>query len=151
MQARKHIVRLFTAGTLLIFLTGSWTGMAGEKKTIKNPKADTPYFALLEGLKLIKAGKYDEWVEKWCHKQDLCKDAKSISTLKKYNIMMQNRLLNEKDSCLKGKEDTLIVTRTMGDPQKAQKLKIFLECKAKSMPRPYTLKKEGQNWRFERL
>ena len=130
--------------TLVLLVPASASAVDG--KTIK-PKAGTPHHALLDGLKLIRDSKFDAWIERYCHTEDLCFSETSKRSLRKYNLPAIHRLASH---CIKG-GDALKITRTDGDPAKDDQVKLFVECNPKGMPRPFTLKRQGKAWKFKKL
>jgi len=118
---------------------------AAEKGPIA-PKAGTPEATLRDGLRLIADGKFDQWVARYCHKQKLCPTPQATKSLKRYNLVAAQRLVSH---CLKGdKKDQLEITRRV---EEGEDLKLFLACHAKGMPRPFTLRKDGDAWKFRRI
>ena len=109
------------------------------------PAADTVERALLDGLKLIRDGKFDAWVSQWCSTKELCFTEKSVDSLKKYNLPTIQRLAAR---CIRGAGDALVVTRTVVNESGT---KLFVECDPEAQPRPFTLVKEGKGWRFKAL
>jgi hypothetical protein len=109
------------------------------------PAADTAERALLDGLKLIRDGKFDAWVSQWCSTKELCFTEKSIDSLKKYNLPVIQRLAPR---CIRGTGDALEITRTVVDDKGT---KVFVACDPDAQPRPFTLVKEGKGWRFKAL
>lgn len=121
---------------------------AAEAKPVEAPKAGTPHHAIIEALKLIRAGNFDGFIKKWCHKGKLCPTGQAISSLKRYNLPAMKRLASK---CLKA-GDTLEVTRVNGDPAKDSEVKIFIVCDPRGMPRPFTLSNtEGGAWKHIRI
>ena len=144
----SRVITLLTVTFALAFLSGGVASAA--KKEIKNPDKGTVHHALIEGLKLIKAQKFDKWISKSCHKDQLCYNANSIKSLKRYNLPAVYRLLTKKSpSCLRGNDDTLLVTRTQAQSDGTQK--IFVKCLEQGMPRPFYLLKEGKAWKFTKI
>jgi hypothetical protein len=129
----------------LIIICFASTHTFAENQEIKAPPENSPYYTLIESLKLIKAEAYDDWISKWCSKNELCFNETSIASLKKYNLPAINRLAPD---CLKGEaKDYIIVTRIDGDPEKDAKLQIFIQCKAEGMPKPFRLINES-GWKI---
>lgn len=132
---------------LLAFsLVAAVAGAAVADETVKGPAKDSPHYAIIEGLKLIKAGDFDEWVDTWCSKKELCFTDQSVASLKKYNLPTLQRLAPK---CLK-EGDAILVTRTDGDPASDDALTIYIQCDPKGMPRPFHLLKED-GWKFKRI
>lgn len=143
----RPLTRLLGAALLALTFVGlSAPASSAANKTIKSPKKTSPYFAVLDGLKLVRDGKFDAWVDKWCSKKQLCYNDKSISSLKRYNLKALKRVAPQ---CIKD-GGSLVVTRVVGDPAKDEALKIFVLCNPKGMPRPFHLVKE-KGWKFKRI
>ena len=68
--------RLLFALPLLFVFSGS--SMA---ETYKKPGLDTPHGTIVEGLKLLRDGKFDNWIEKHCSKDKKCFNAQANSAL----------------------------------------------------------------------
>ena len=121
---------------------------AQKKSRMVTPKEGTYLHALMEGLKTIKDGKFDEWVDKFCHPEELCFNENSKKSLLKYNLPAVKRIAGE---CLKD-APKMKVTRTDGDPAKGDKrIKVFVECNPKGMPRPFNLMLHGAVWKFKSI
>ena len=118
-------------------------------KTVTAPAKGSPHEAIIQGLKLVKSGDYDKWVEGWCHKAKLCTSDHAIRSVSDFNLKALNKKLNEGE-CLSGKDDTITVTRTDGKAEDG-KMKIFIRCSETSSPRPFSLEKEGGGWRFTKI
>ena len=113
---------------------------------IKNPAAGTLEAALLDGLKLIKNGKFDDWVTKYCSKEKACATSNSILSYKRFNLpSMQRRA----PACLRENETALDIKDVwdQGDGSK----KIFVNCEATATAIPFYLIKEGETWRFSKI
>ncbi|MFO0744351.1 MAG: hypothetical protein U1F43_01585 [Myxococcota bacterium] len=125
----------------LAFLVPS-TSMA---ETFKKPALDTPQAAIIEGMKLIKDGKFDDWISKWCSKEKKCLNDQANSALKRYNLPAKQR---RAAACIKD-GDTIEVTRT--DKISETELKIFVQCEPTAMPIPFWMIKEGSAWHFSNI
>ncbi|MBN1130999.1 MAG: hypothetical protein JXA71_18565 [Chitinispirillaceae bacterium] len=119
-----------------------------SSQMVTSPPQTSPHYALLEGLKLIKENKFDDWISFWCSAQDLCFNATSISSLKKYDLPALARLAPD---FLKNNGTAIHVSRIEGNPQTDVLVKIFLLGKAGSMPKPFTMIKRNNSWKFYRL
>ncbi len=128
------------AALLAVFLLAA---PAGAEPTV--PADGTAERALLDGLKLIRDGKFDAWISQFCSTNDLCYTDHSIKSLKKYNLPTIQRLA---DQCIKGTGDALDVTRTV---VKDKDTKVFIQCGPQAQPRPFTMVKEPKGWRFKVL
>jgi hypothetical protein len=144
MKTIRGFSKLLIASMLVLLMAAS---VLAETTVIKNPSPGTVYHALLEGLKLIKDKKYDDWIGTWCSTQELCFNATSIASLKKYSLPAIQRIA---PYCLKDNATSLQVTRVDGDPAKDSQVKVFIICNPQGMPKPFTLIKEN-GWKFKSL
>jgi len=120
---------------------------AGKSKLV-TPKEGTYLYALVQGLTTIKDGKFDEWIDKFCHPDDLCYTENAKKSLLKYNLPAIKRIAGQ---CLKD-APKMKVTRTDGDAAKGDtEIKVFVECDPKGMPRPFRLKLHGKDWKFKSI
>lgn len=126
----------------LAFLLMPGTSMA---ETFKKPTLDTPQGVIVEGLKLIKDGKFDDWITKHCSKDKKCFNAQTNSALKRYNLPAMQRRAGK---CVKD-GDTIEVTRT--EKISETELKIFVQCETTAMPIPFYVIKEGKDWHFSNI
>jgi len=140
-----HVARSLRAPLALVLLAAV-VGTAVAADTVKAPAEDSPHYAIIEGLKLIKAGDFDKWMDRWCSEKELCFTDQAKDSLKRYNLPTLQRLAPD---CLK-EGDAIEVTRTDGDPAKDAEVSIFIQCKAGGMPRPFHLIKED-GWKFKRI
>lgn len=101
---------------------------------------------LVSGLKLIREGKFDSFMNTLCSKESLCINANSRSSLTRYNLPAMQRRAER--GCLKA-GDQIEVTRheDAGNGEK----KVFLQCESTAMPVPFYLKEEGGKWVFTRI
>lgn len=99
--------------------------------------------ALLEGLKLVRDNKWDDWF-KLCSPTKLCHNANSKSSLKTYNLPALQRRMGE---CIIN--DDITITRV--DEVGQDDLKLFVDCGAKQMPKPFRLGKENGKWLFRSI
>jgi len=130
--------------TVLLALASTFLigGVASAEKGGDTPAVSTPESVLLEGLKLIRDNKWDEWMGKHCSKAKLCLNENSKKSLKTYNLpAIQRRSKN----CVKA-DGTIKVTRTdeISDTEK----KIFVQCEETAMPVPFRLGLENGKWNF---
>jgi hypothetical protein len=115
---------------------------------VKKPAVGTVHHALIEGLKLIEEGEFDGWIAQWCSVSKLCYNDNARKALKKYNLPARKRTVS---ACLKGERDSVQVTRMNGDPAKDDAVKLFIQCSEDSMPRPFSLHKSADGWRFTKI
>jgi len=145
MRQQSTRLRFFIVGIVTLGLLG--TAAIAVAKDRVSPKEGTAHAALLEGLKLIKDGKFDDWKRQFCHTNDLCHNDNAWRSVLRYNLPAMQRLAPH---CIKD-GDTLLVTRTDGDPDKDDRVTLFIECNPQGMPRPFHLKKEGRAWKFSKI
>jgi len=112
------------------------------------PQTATHEKTLVEGLKLIRDNKWDDWMQRHCSTNKLCLNDNSKKSLKTYNLPALQRRINR--GCLKS-GDTIKVVRTDGNPASDTVLKIFIECETTAMPVPFHLVKEGDKWTFSKI
>jgi hypothetical protein len=117
-----------------------------NKKELVKPTKGTALGAILAGIKLVKAGDFGTWIDKFCHPDDLCYTEKAKTALKRYDLPYLKRV---SPHCLKGNEDSLQVTRK----QKLNngELKIFIECNPKGSPRPFRVKQKDGRWYWTKV
>ncbi len=147
------IARLAVAYALLsLGLLGSPDARGAEapsgKGLVVQPAAGTVHHALIEGLKLIEAGDFEGWMAKWCSAEKLCFNDNSRKALTKYNLPARKRTAA---ACLKGDRDAVLVTRINGDPARDDAIKLYIQCREDTMPRPFSLQKEEGGWRFTKI
>ena len=135
----KHTFLAVTLGFVL-------AGGSASAELVKNPAAGSINAALLDGLKLIKAGKFDDWVSKFCSKEKACFNGNSISSYKRYNLPAKMR---RAPACLRD-NDTAIDIKYTEDINENEK-KVFVNCEATAMPLPFYLIKEGNDWHFSQI
>ena len=110
------------------------------------PEAGSPEHVVLQGLKLIESGKFDRWVKRYCHAGKLCVTPMAIKSLKAFNLKAVQKLAPH---CIRGKgKDQLHITRR---EQVGSELKLYIRCRADGMPRPFTLEREANAWKFRRI
>jgi len=130
--------------TLLLALSSTFllggSALAKEETPTVNPET-----TLLEGLKLIRDNKWDDWLGKLCSPSALCLSDNSKKSLKTYNLPATQRRAK---NCVKA-DGTIKVTRT--DDLSPQSKKIFVQCEETAMPVPFTLGLEGGKWYFQSL
>ncbi len=142
---RSLLLALTVVLTAALVLPATAAENPSAAKT-ETPKAGSPEAVVLGGLQLIVDGKLDKWVKTYCHKDKLCPTPQATKSLKRYNLAAARRVVHH---CLKGpKKDQLEVTRRV---EEGKDLKIFLQCNPKGSPRPFTLRKDGDAWKFRRI
>jgi len=107
------------------------------------PEPGTVYAALFDGLQLVAAGKFDAFIDGFCSKERLCTTEQAIRSVKQFNLPASQRLAPK---CFRGAD--LDVTRVDGDLATDDRVKIFIQCDERGMPRPYEMVKEGGAWKF---
>jgi hypothetical protein len=133
---------------LVLSLTFGFALVSGGASAdiIQNPTAGTAEAALLDGLKLVKNGKFDDWVSKYCSKEKACATSDSIMSYKRFNLTMMQR---RAPACLRENDTALDINKILdeGDGSKT----IYLRCEATTIPVPFNLIKEGDSWRFSKI
>jgi len=113
---------------------------------LTTPEAGSPEWIILDGLRMIVDGKFDQWIKRYCHTGKLCRTPQATKSVKRYNLAAAHKLVGY---CLKGeKKDKLKITRRV---EQGEELKLFLECNVNGMPRPFTLQRDGGAWKFRRI
>jgi hypothetical protein len=110
------------------------------------PAPASPEATLVEGLTLLRDGKFDPWIAKLCSKAKLCINDNAVASLKRYNLPAKQR---RAAACLRDNGAAVEVNRT--DDLSATERKIFLNCEPTAMPVPFHLVKEGEAWRFSQI
>jgi hypothetical protein len=100
---------------------------------------------LLEGLKLIRDGKVDEWISKFCSPDKLCVNDNSKKSLKTYNAPAMGRRAKH---CVK-EDGTIKISRT--DEISPDEFKFFVDCEKTAMAVPFRLGKFNGKWYFNSL
>lgn len=118
-------------------------GGTANAELSKNPAPGTMESTLLEGLKLIRDGKFDDWVSKYCGKRTLCWNNAKIAEYKRYNLPASKRIVG---ACLREDGHAIDIDRV--EPQDDGSKKVFIKCRPDASPRPYYLEKEGEKWVF---
>jgi hypothetical protein len=106
----------------------------------------TPESALVGSLKLLRDGKFDDWIKTYCSKAKLCLNDNSISSLKRYNLPAKQR---RAAACLRQDGSAVEVNRV--DDLSATEKKVFINCEPTAMPVPFFLIKEGERWLFSAI
>jgi len=106
------------------------------------PAAGSPEEAIRESLILLRAGKQDEWISRWCDADTLC-TTMGVPDLKRFAL---TRAESGVKHCLHAPDDSIKVTRTEGDAAKDTVVKIWIKCEESRMPVPSTQKKVGERW-----
>jgi len=110
------------------------------------PQKGSAEEALRDGLKLIAAGEFKRWRERYCHEDKLCRTKEATKSLFAFNLPAAQKLVAH---CLRGEQDEgLSITRRVS---RGEELKLFLACNPKGMPRPFSLEKEGRAWKFTKI
>ena len=131
---RRLFVLILSVGIIAAFAFS-----ASAAKKVTKPAKDSVYAAIIGGLKLVDAGKYDKWISKYCHK-DTCHNGNVKKNYKKYNLPALKKVSSH---CLKG-PNTIHVHKEKVKPNGGTK--IFIKCKDGGMPRPFHLLKDGGKW-----
>ncbi|MBL8787197.1 MAG: hypothetical protein JNJ59_19995 [Deltaproteobacteria bacterium] len=127
----------------LTFLTA---GVASAEPALKGPQIEAGVQqALVDGLKLVRDNKWDEWLKSYCSPSKLCLNDNSKKSLKTYNLPATQRRTK---ACLKA-GDTVQVTRV--DEVGTDDFKVFVQCEETAMPVPFRLGKENGKWLFRSI
>ena len=136
------------AATLALSAPAGATRSTVEAKLVTSPAESSPEYVVVKTLELIKAGNFDGFIAKYCHKGKLCTTGQAKSSLKRYNLPSLQRLAPK---CLKA-GGAIDVTRVKGDPAKDVEVKVFITCDPRGMPRPFTLRNdEDGKWKHSRI
>ena len=130
--------------TLLLALSSTFF-LGGTALADKGDPTNTAESVLLEGLKLIRDNKWEDWMAKHCSPDKLCFSTDSKKSLKTYNLPAMQR---RSKHCVKG-DGTIKISRT--DELSADEVKIFVECEETAMPVPFRLGKFEGKWYFNSL
>jgi len=118
------------------------TFLLGGVASAENPNGAIAKSRLIEGLKLIRDNKFDEWATRYCSTEKLCFDDSSKKSLRIYNFpAMQRRMKN----CIKS-DGTITVPRY--DEISKTEFKFFVQCEEYTGPVPFRLGMEDGIWKF---
>lgn len=113
--------------------------------TVTTPAAGSPEEAVLESLKMLKAGNADKWMDTWCE-PTRCSNQDQRNDMKNYSL---KRAMADAATCLQGdKDDSILVKRVDGDPAKDTRIKVFIDC-GSPISTPATLLKVDGKWKVE--
>lgn len=104
-----------------------------------------PETVLLEGLKLIRDNKWDEWMSKHCSTEKLCLNENSKKSLRTYNLPATSRRAK---NCVKA-DGTIKIDHI--DEIDATEKKFFVQCEETAMPVPFRLGLEKGRWVFRSI
>ena len=147
-NSKRLTIALFLAGTMVLVsgvALSNHDAPVAKHKTVKSPKAGTLYGAIVGGLKLVKAGDFDGWINKYCHPDDLCYTERAKQFLKRYNL---KQLRKQAGFCLQSDGNSLIITRQLKSNGQE---KVFVKCNPKGSPKPFWLKKKGSRWYWTKV
>jgi hypothetical protein len=137
---RTGLLGCVMGGVLLV------SAAAAFAEDVNDPKPGTYQHAVYEGLVQLKDGKFEDWLSRYCDKDELCPTPTAIASLKRYNLPAVQRIAPK---CIRG--TGLKVTSVQGADTEKGPLKVFIECDPAGMPRPFHLKKVGANWMFTKI
>jgi hypothetical protein len=113
--------------------------------TVTTPTAGSPEEAVLESLKMLKAGNADKWMDTWCE-PTRCSNNDQREDMKNYAL---KRAMADAGSCLQGaKDDAIVVKRIDGNPATDTRIKVFIDC-GSPISTPATLLKVDGKWKIE--
>ena len=130
--------------SVMLFATAA---NAQSKGKVKKADPGTIYATIVDGLELIRDKKFEPFLDRYCHTEDLCFNENAKNSLRRYNLPAVSRLAAK---CLKDAR-TLLVTRQDGDPKTDDTIKVFVVCDPRGMPRPFTVKKQDGKWKFKKI
>ncbi len=130
----------------LLLATPAALALLAAPATLASPAASTPEAALVDSLKLLRDGKFDAWITKYCSKSKLCLNDNALASLKRYNLPAKQR---RAAACLRDNGAAVEVNRV--DDLSPSEKKIFLHCEPTAMPVPFFLVKEGDSWLFSSI
>jgi hypothetical protein len=142
MTTNRPLLLLLVSAALLCFAIPA---SAQEKQEPKAPAVDSPEHIILKGLMLIESKDFDGWIDQYCHPEHLCPTWTAKKSLKRYSLPALQRLAKK---CINNGK--LRITRTDRDDS-AERIKLYIVCDPKGMPRPFSLRKHGAKWKFERI
>ena len=110
------------------------------------PAAGTPEDTIVQSLKLLKDGKLDDFIAKYCD-PNYCNTG-NLESLKAYAL--KHAAEHAKDCLHEG--DTLEVTRVKGDFTTDTRATIYVRCEADRMPVPTNFAKQADGtWKISGL
>ncbi|MFT5433594.1 MAG: hypothetical protein ACI9OJ_004300 [Myxococcota bacterium] len=142
MTTNRPLLLMLTGAALLCFVM---LASAQTKREPPTPSVEAAKQTVLAGLKLIEAKDFEGWISQYCHPEHLCPTETSKKSLKRYNLPAIQRLAKK---CINGGK--LRVKRAKRDDSLGR-IKLYVVCDPKGMPRPFSLRKHGADWKFERI
>ena len=128
------------------FLLAAFASTPAFAKRVTNPETSSMEGTLIRGLKLLKDGKFDEWIDKLCSKEHRCFHENAKRDLKRFNLPAKQR---RAPNCLKDGGNAIEIDR-VEDIGKDRK-KVFLKCEETAMPLPFFLIEENGKWMFSEI
>ncbi len=116
------------------------TGKTIEAQKFTNPAEGTVEHAILDSMKMIKAGSFDAWITKYCD-PGTCHDAKAIESLKTYQLKSSSKTAHE---CMADDSSIVVTRREANDAEGTTR--VYLFCGPNRMPAPASLKQAGAKW-----
>lgn len=113
---------------------------------LSKPAAGSPEEAVLESLKLMRDGKADEWMSKWCQPGH-CDTEGQKEDLRAH--MLKQAMMSSKNCLYKDAAglDGIKIKRVSGDPAKDTAIKLYVECTHTQYPPPAALIKVDGAWK----
>lgn len=116
-------------------------GKTIQAEKITDPEPGTLEYTALTSIEMMRDGKFDEWMNSWCHPTRCPDDPNARASLKRYNLTAASKT---GAGCLHDGGKSLIVTRRVDDAP--DKKTIYLFCGETRMPAPSTYIKQGDKW-----
>ena len=137
--------KLCKINRILLFLLAINPTYSSADQGLIEPKKDTVYYALLEGLKLLAVGDIETWISGSCDGIRLCSNAAEINHIRNHRAALQEKIAT---SCLKKGGEALDIDHVVGNPEIDIAVKIYLTCDEKDPPRFYSLRRTMDYWFF---
>lgn len=117
---------------------------------VSKPAAGSPEEAVLETLKLMRDGKADEWMAKWCQPGH-CDSEGQKEDLRAH--MLKQAMLSSKNCLYKDAAgaDGIKVKRVAGNPATDSAIKLYVECTHTQYPPPAALVKVDGAWKVSSI
>ena len=117
-------------------------GRTMQAEKITNPAAGTIEHAIIESMKMIKAGQFDQWMNTWCH-PDRCPDTPSArESMRRYNLKSSQPSIHH---CMQDDQTSILVTRR-DEPDAQGRQTVYIFCGETRMPAPSTLVQVDGKW-----
>ena len=96
---------------------------------------------IVDSLKLIKDGKFEQWRTAHCHPERCDTASPAWDQMKNFNLKTSQRTAG---SCLKADNQIWVVKKQVIEPDK--KIKVFISCDESSFPSPSFHEKVNGKW-----